>query len=68
MADVVKVYNIFEANKELNKLVKFNKGRKRGQYKYAYIVKLSDGYMVRLSQKRPTDKTARSIRIIRRKK
>ena len=67
MTDVVKTRNVFSANRELDKLVAFNKGRKRGQYKYAYISQSGSGYVVRLSQKKPTSKTARSIRKIRRR-
>jgi len=62
MADVVKVSDIFEANKQLHSVLKHNKGRSKGQYKYVYISGLKKGYVVRLSQKKPTSKSARTIR------
>lgn len=65
MADVVWTGGLTTANNELDKLVEFNKDKPRGQYKYAYVVKLAKRYVVRLSKKKPTSKTARSITKIR---
>jgi hypothetical protein len=66
MTDVKFSKNILVASKELSKVVKFNKKKKRGQYKYTYIADLSNGYMVRLSQNKPTAKKIRRLTIIRR--
>jgi len=56
MPDIVKTGTLLQARKEMQKIIKFNADRKPGQYKYIYIVKLSDGYMVRLGQTSPTSK------------
>ncbi len=34
----------------MDEVIEFNKKKTDGQYKYIYVVELSDGYMVRLSQ------------------
>jgi len=51
-----------KARDELDKLVKFNKG-KRGQYRWGYIVKMAHGYMVRLSKNKPTAKKSKIMQI-----
>ena len=62
MADVLFTRVKSLSDKQLNDVVEFNKDKVDSQYKYAYIVKLSDGYMVRISQKKPTTKNAINIR------
>ena len=65
MADIMFTQGFGIAQNKLSEVVKFNEGRKQGQYKYGYIVKLSDGYMVRLSQMKPTSKQVMNIKRIR---
>ena len=61
MVLVLTTASLINANKQLDNLVRNNKGRK-GQYKYAYILNYGKVYGVALSKNRPTSKTARSIR------
>ena len=56
MADVAKTRTLLQAREEMQKVIKFNADKKPGQYKYIYIVSLSDGYMVRLGKEKPTAK------------
>ena len=61
MADLLKTTNLMKARKYLQEVSEFNKGRELGQYNYIYIAQLRDGYMVRLSQNKPTARKAKYI-------
>lgn len=56
MADIYYDKNYVRAKDKLEEVIKFNEGRGQGQYNWIYIVELSDGFMVRLSQDEPTAK------------